>query len=248
MSKWVFVWGDDKEMSFSESKVTGWKMNRANTEPVQECWLMSHDVLHHSPDDTGTFEEEIKSFGAEMWFMERFVPESTLENVYSILEKTIEYFPIDKLILPVNPSFVPPQNDQEKQLYEEAFSFLQKDLFYFAEGKEGFSDNPDAIPTLKSSITAQAYAQRIVDGFRGASQRWPDKEQAIQVFNELNEFFKTFKHRDNQPGETIVITRDSSGDLRHEFYPLSRLHELEVRSVRKPSLTNTLSMNASRLS
>lgn len=233
MHHWKFVWDQDKEMSLSEKAITGWKMSRANTEPTLEAWIMAHDVLHHAPEDTGTFEEEIRSFGAELWFTEKFIPSATLENVFSILEKTAEYFPLNKLIL--KDSFSPfiPRNQEEATIYQESIEMIGSDLNVFTEDRISSYDQEDqaVLKQINSPENIEKYAQTVILGYRKAEERWPNKEHAVSVFQSLVESFKPFQSRANEMGETILIER-LGNQLNVDFYPTNRLYELEEK---KPS-------------
>lgn len=51
---------------------TGWVLRgRPNTSPADDGWLVAH-VFHHRPDDTGSYSDEVATFGAETWMDEPF--------------------------------------------------------------------------------------------------------------------------------------------------------------------------------
>lgn len=40
-----------------------------------DSWLIAHDILHHEPTDSGTFWDEVRSFGTQIWIEQPSVDE-----------------------------------------------------------------------------------------------------------------------------------------------------------------------------
>jgi len=63
---WTFEWKTQPSGMFSREQ-SGWVLHgRSHTSP-DTGWLVAPDVFHHLPDDTGTYAEEVATFGAEAW-------------------------------------------------------------------------------------------------------------------------------------------------------------------------------------
>lgn len=212
--KWIFEYTQAQEMSLFPKIMEGWQLvGRKNTEPTLSASMIAHDIFHHAPEDKGTFIEEIRSYGAEIWFtpdLDRMKVKNIISNIEPILEKTLEYFPLEKLVIPVySPSF---QNPDHHEMWLEVKDLLKEGLLNLVQEKQDLYEDEDlmALSKLAQESTWESYAHHVVDGYLKAKERWPNVRQAHKMYQEAEDWFKDFIRKVESPklGTCVEVSLD----------------------------------------
>lgn len=210
--KWVFEYTRAEEMSSVPKTIEGWRLlGRKNTEPTLSASMIAHDVFHHDPKDKGTFIEEVRSYGAEMWFVADLTSENIktiVSNIEPILDKTLEFFPLEKLAVPLySPARYDPHN---YQLWLQIRETVKEGLLNLVQDKEGLYDQEDTkiLNQLAHSDMWDSYAHHIMDGYLKAQVRWPDQQKAQQLYKDTEKWFNSLLDRAETPplGTLIEVT------------------------------------------
>lgn len=169
-----------------------------------EDWLCAHDILHHLPGDRGTVEQELMTFGAEMWFdahknSDTFpMQPSALSGVFL---GSLKGFRVPSRFL------AKPAPEMEHQLPDELIYGMYDfatiglgRLVHFLKRKQ--EDNRYRATVRQAALLAglqhpenvTRYSQWIMFGYLQAQRRWPDSAAAQGLFGELHAFFARAGH------------------------------------------------------
>lgn len=224
-NQWHFDWGTQQVGGLTQHEETGWILcGRSNSTPAMG-WLVAHDIFHHAPNDTGTYIEEIATFGAQTLFEMHSVSTETFKNTlatswFSVMALVLENgtrgaegLIIDKL---------PDQYEEHalsglwRQAYREALSEL-KDVFQeWAE--------EDVWVNLSSSNTENSAVAWVAYGFEQSQQRWPNIEKAREEFRKIESLAREIK-----PGSRLSITQNEDGSVNALHYSLSTAKTMRMR-------------------
>lgn len=185
---WTFEW-KTVPTGFGSKEESGWVLDgRLHTAP-DTGWTIAHDVFHHLPGDTGTYAEEITTFGAEVWLDQGKHGESLQRDLatswFSVMALTIEHGTrgVEGLLLhrhPAAEAFLrSPQADFFRQAYRLAIEEARDCFGSFAE--------PSVWNELKHRSMEDRAVSLAVDGHRQAQLRWPDPGHAQAQFEALSE-------------------------------------------------------------
>lgn len=162
-----------------------------------DAWLMAHDLVHHAPTDTGRIEQELCTFGVELWLEEpRRLPENCIDwsqVAGAIAEGYRGSRRLTHFVVPPAPAASAQLPPGYRALFE---SWVE----------QGFADAASAIEQRYAAAHARPLFQRELDRFVGednqaravdwiaygylsAPARYPDREQAKLVFDRLYRFF-----------------------------------------------------------
>lgn len=214
--KWIFEYTQAQEMSLFPKMMEGWQLvGRKNTEPTLSASMIAHDIFHHAPEDKGTFIEEIRSYGAEIWFtpdLDRMKVKNIISNIEPILEKTLECFPLEKLVIPdYSPSF---QDPAHHEMWLEVKDLLKEGFLNLVQDKQDLYEGEDlvALSKLAEESTWDSYAHHVVDGYLKAKERWPNVREAHRMYGEAEAWFKAFIERNESPklGTCVEVSLENN--------------------------------------
>lgn len=198
---WTFEWKTQPAGSW-EREESGWVLDgRLHTSP-DTGWIIAHDVFHHLPGDTGTYAEEITTFGAELWLDPRQDEQALQRDLatswFSVMALTIENGSrgVEGLRLtrhPASEGFLRgPQADFLRTVYRMALQEARDTFGSFAE--------PSVWNELQNQGMEDRAVSRAMDGHRQARLRWPDPSQAQAQFEALSTLAGPA-----QPGARLVV-------------------------------------------
>lgn len=210
-STWVFVWTSMPVGPFKR-ETEGWLLQgRPNTYP-ERGWVVAHDVFHHEPGDTGTYAQEVSTFGAELW-MDSQTPLSDLsekieDSWTGVMAMVLENGTrgVRGLLLKETPDPSLLNHDFApffRQAYKGALENVRRD---FVEFSEDSAWDMVAAPEMVDRAAALA-----VDGFDRAAKRWPNVPQAVTWFKQL----ETMAEKRGKPGEVLTVSVQD-GEMRIE--------------------------------
>lgn len=194
---------------------TGWVLRgRPNTSPADDGWLVAHDVFHHRPDDTGSYSDEVATFGAETWLDEPFkdpddLQRSLTNSWLSVCLMTLEQGTRGAEGLRVKTRIDPtalghPQAGMWRGCMKMALREAQEVL-----GEYG---DPETWAALSSDEHCDRLLSLVAGGYRQAAERWPDRAQAREWFTQLAELSGP-----GEPGAQLHVTWDGRRmDMRRE--------------------------------
>ena len=229
--QWTFDW-TTLHVGLFKSPTTGWVLRgRPNAAP-EDGWVVAHDVFHHTPDDTGTYAEEVSTFGAEFWFSvgepEGRVATKLVDSWHGVMCLTIEQGTkgVAGLRLPPTPedealNLTHPQADFFGSIYRRALEQARSDFHDFAE------------PALWDRLAADSMADRAIAwalrGLEWARSQWPDPVAAQLWFDAVQKAAGP-----GSPGEVLAV-RIRGGELslvRHTPMPNEQPHIQPHRTQR----------------
>jgi hypothetical protein len=184
---WHFEW-KTQPAGFLDQEESGWVLEgRLHTSP-DTGWIVAHDVFHHLPGDTGTYAEEITTFGAEAWLEHADDREKLRRSLatswFSVMALTIENGSrgVEGLRLPRQASSALPDSplmEFFREVYRQALGEAQDTFGAFAE--------PDTWRRLQEEAEVNKAVGLALEGFRHAQARWPDPAEAQAQFNALSD-------------------------------------------------------------
>lgn len=208
--EWVFDWTTAAVGMFQREQ-SGWVMRgRPNASP-DTGWVVAHDVFHHRPGDTGTYAEEVMTFGAEAWLDLDDGPQALCKTLstswFSVMALVVENGTrgVEGVVLqrPAQPEhLLHPQFGFFQQVYRQAL----------AEFKEAFGDyeGPEFWDDLAGPDMTDRAASLAVEGFALAQERWPDRAAALAAFDALEKLAG-----DGRDGDVLTVQRTETGVQAH---------------------------------
>lgn len=167
-------------------------------------WVIAHDVFHHQPGDTGTYAEEVMTFGAEAWLDSSSFDaqrRSLITSWFSVMALVVENGTrgVEGLLLSekVPPDGAHPHIDFFSQVYQDALSELKESFEAFAE--------LDTWEQLQSPGMVARAASLATKGYDLAQNRWPDPVEAHASFKALEAMASP-----GVAGETLHIEQNGS--------------------------------------
>jgi hypothetical protein len=200
--EWVFDWTTAAVGMFQREQ-SGWVMRgRPNASP-DTGWVVAHDVFHHRPGDTGTYAEEVMTFGAEAWLDLDDGPDALGKSLstswFSVMALVVENGTrgVEGVVIsrPANPDHL---------LHSQAGFFEQVYHRALAEFQEAFGDHegPEFWDDLAGPQMTERAVSLAVEGFAQAQQRWPDRAQALAAFEALEKMAG-----EGRPGDVLRVQR-----------------------------------------
>jgi hypothetical protein len=186
---------------------------------------VAHDVFHHSPDDTGTYVEEVATFGAQTLFemppgQERAFQNTLATSWFSVMALVLENGTrgVAGLIIDHAPG---PQKEHAltelwKASYRAAIIEL-RDVF----GEWAEDDTWDALSGEQMENNAAAWAAH---GFEKSQQRWPNIEQARKDFWKVEAMAREIK-----PDHRLSIVEQEDGSIRSSYHSRIPSHTMRMR-------------------
>ncbi len=185
---WNFEWQTQPAGALNREE-SGWVLDgRLHTSP-DTGWVIAHDVFHHLPGDTGTYAEEITTFGAELWLDQDQPLEATqhalVTSWFSVMALTIENGSrgVEGLLLhrhrPSKDFLEGSRADFLRRVYRQALEEAQETFGDFAD--------PSVWNELRDRSMEDRAVSLAVEGYWQAQLRWPQPTQAQAQFKALSE-------------------------------------------------------------
>lgn len=168
-----------------------WRLLGSTWHDPGDGWLTAHDLFHHEPEDTGSLEGELRSFGVQHWLETRGaqVPlDDWAENSFSTGLAFVFRASLDRLALPEPPPVPATVPAALLEVWHRGCAEATQDLqTEIEEGNAASSEGGE--PPLRTRVWEQAhvisgvldepdYADRLVgwvaEGWRQAGLRYPD--------------------------------------------------------------------------
>lgn len=217
---WIFDWLTQPNGLLGR-KETGWVLRgRANNSPATDGWLVAHDVFHHRPDDTGSYRDEVTTFGAETWMDEPYedpedlrhsLTDSWLGVCLLTLENGTRGAEGLRVNTPVDPAAL---NHPHAKLWRDCMKMALRE----AQEVLGEYGTPETWEALSSNEHCDRLLSLVAAGYQQAQERWPNREQARVWYGQLSDLAGP-----GQPGSELHVTWDGERmDMRREDAPRAR--------------------------
>ncbi len=200
--EWTFVWDTQCVGLFSREQ-SGWILQGRKNASPDTGWIIAHDVFHHRPDDTGSYTDEICSFGGQTWLEtleceadpEAF-SKSLADSLIGVMGLVIENGSCGAeglLLKEIKSANEHPMAHIWHQAYQIAIIDAKDEMFPFGE-KEVWEK-------LDSAVMADRAVAYMAKGYEAAKLRWPDAQWAREQFTKVQ-----LLATNGIQGERLIIT------------------------------------------
>ena len=209
IKRWRFEWGSQLVGGLIQSEEEGWILcGRPNSTPATG-WLVAHDVFHHLPGDTGTYAEEVATFGAQTLFEMPKGEDATFQNTlatswFSVMALVLENGTrgVDGLFLDNAPTLS--MDHPLSGLWRDAYRLAVREVRdVFGQWAEDETWNALMDPKMEDQAVAWA-----AYGFEQSKLRWPQIEQARGNFWKIEAMART-----GAAGSRLNILQNEDGSI-----------------------------------
>lgn len=214
MSERTFHWVTKRTGLFSR-ETSGWALENGPHRTPSDGATAAHDLFHHLPGETGTYQEEVRSLGAEAW-LDQVQADWEMElktNWFSILAMTLEDGTrgVRGLALPEAIAAPSALDAAMATQWREAY------LSGVAEAREEFGDWGSAAE-WGAIVTPGAIASALAlmeEGYNLAALRFPDANAARADYLVLAELAK------HGSAEEVIRVTEQDGRVQAQKVPFA---------------------------
>lgn len=189
--QWIFTWTTGQYGRRNRTQC-GWVLDgRPNATPETD-WVVAHDIFHHEPEDTGTYREEVMTFGAETWMAEPGTSDEDLtdklgDSWHGVMVLVLENGTRGATGLLLKA----PGGELADAIQDHPMGRVWANAYRMAldgvRSTHGELAEPSLWDLLGSHENVVAAVSLMAQGYRLAQGRWPDVDRAREMFAQVED-------------------------------------------------------------